>query len=143
MNQPNWELKGCCNHDQRNFMITIGLFTVVILAVEGIEVHANEGGLTRTRGGAYWLILPAGYIYDDLISRRVNSSDAEKFAEGNYILCLSLWSHVFGPCHPVMTLSNNASLNILSKNFASLRSGIEFLVSADIVDEQNFFILSP
>ncbi|XP_021755105.1 uncharacterized protein LOC110720390 [Chenopodium quinoa] len=94
MNQPNWELKGCCNHDQRNFMITIGLFTVVILAlwrtflltpfklitvflhevshaiaclltcgsVEGIEVHANEGGLTRTRGGAYWLILPAGYL---------------------------------------------------------------------------------
>ncbi|XP_021763574.1 uncharacterized protein LOC110728219 [Chenopodium quinoa] len=93
MNQPNWELKGCCNHDQRNFMITIGIFTVVILAlwrtflltpfklitvflhevshaiacftcgsVEGIEVHANEGGLTRTRGGAYWLILPAGYL---------------------------------------------------------------------------------
>lgn len=28
--------------------------------MEGIEVHANEGGLTRTRGGAYWLILPAG-----------------------------------------------------------------------------------
>ncbi|CAL5369662.1 unnamed protein product [Camellia sinensis] len=98
--------------------------------VEGIKVHANEGGVTQTRGGIYWLILPAGYlgssfwgmalilasttllttriaagcfivalivvlfvaknwtlrglcidIYDDLISRRVNSSDAEKFAE--------------------------------------------------------------
>ena len=28
--------------------------------MEGIEVHANEGGVTKTRGGAYWLILPAG-----------------------------------------------------------------------------------
>ncbi|GAB2288867.1 hypothetical protein Dimus_023175 [Dionaea muscipula] len=30
--------------------------------VEGIQVHANEGGVTQTRGGAYWLILPAGYL---------------------------------------------------------------------------------
>ncbi|CAN0913603.1 hypothetical protein LINGRAHAP2_LOCUS28033 [Linum grandiflorum] len=30
--------------------------------VEGIQVHANEGGVTQTRGGIYWLILPAGYI---------------------------------------------------------------------------------
>ncbi|BBH04117.1 hypothetical protein Prudu_015170 [Prunus dulcis] len=59
--------------------------------VEGIKVHADEGGVTQTRGGIYWLILPAGCvmnslfsvydIYDDLISRRVNSSDAERFAE--------------------------------------------------------------
>ncbi|GKV16785.1 hypothetical protein SLEP1_g27377 [Rubroshorea leprosula] len=90
----NWELKSCCNHDQKVFMATIGIFTVVILAlwrtvllmpfklitvflheashaiackltcgdVEGIQVHANEGGLTLTRGGIYWLILPAGYL---------------------------------------------------------------------------------
>ncbi|KAG5527933.1 hypothetical protein RHGRI_028754 [Rhododendron griersonianum] len=30
--------------------------------VEGMEVHANEGGVTQTRGGAYWVILPAGYL---------------------------------------------------------------------------------
>ncbi|GMI73924.1 hypothetical protein like AT1G67060 [Hibiscus trionum] len=30
--------------------------------VEGIKVHANEGGVTQTRGGIYWLILPAGYL---------------------------------------------------------------------------------
>ncbi|GLU01610.1 hypothetical protein SLE2022_189120 [Rubroshorea leprosula] len=90
----NWELQSCCNHDQKVFMATIGIFTVVILAlwrtvllmpfklitvflheashaiackltcgdVEGIQVHANEGGLTLTRGGIYWLILPAGYL---------------------------------------------------------------------------------
>ncbi|KAJ6831186.1 uncharacterized protein M6B38_350740 [Iris pallida] len=30
--------------------------------VEGIQVHANEGGATQTRGGIYWVILPAGYL---------------------------------------------------------------------------------
>lgn len=30
--------------------------------VEGMKVHANEGGVTQTRGGVYWLILPAGYL---------------------------------------------------------------------------------
>ncbi|CAI7817377.1 unnamed protein product, partial [Closterium sp. NIES-54] len=28
--------------------------------VEGIEVHMDEGGVTRTRGGWQWCILPAG-----------------------------------------------------------------------------------
>ncbi|XP_062095370.1 uncharacterized protein LOC133801211 isoform X1 [Humulus lupulus] len=28
--------------------------------VEGIQVHENEGRVTQTRGGVYWLILPAG-----------------------------------------------------------------------------------
>ncbi|GMH03954.1 hypothetical protein Nepgr_005793 [Nepenthes gracilis] len=30
--------------------------------VEGIQVHADEGGTTQTRGGIYWVILPAGYL---------------------------------------------------------------------------------
>ncbi|KAL2342478.1 hypothetical protein Fmac_003763 [Flemingia macrophylla] len=30
--------------------------------VEGIQVHADEGGTTQTRGGIYWFILPAGYL---------------------------------------------------------------------------------
>ncbi|XP_065635455.1 uncharacterized protein LOC111999541 isoform X3 [Quercus suber] len=91
---PNWELKNCCQHEQVVFLATIGVFTVVILAlwrtvlltpfklitvflheashavaciltcgrVEGIQVHANEGGVTQTRGGIYWVILPAGYL---------------------------------------------------------------------------------
>ncbi|KAJ4707085.1 Peptidase M50B-like protein [Melia azedarach] len=94
MANPNWELKNCCNRDQVRFLVTIGVFTVVILAlwrtvlltpfklitvflheashaiackltcgdVEGMQVHANEGGVTQTRGGIYWLILPAGYL---------------------------------------------------------------------------------
>ncbi|KAI9160110.1 hypothetical protein LWI28_005166 [Acer negundo] len=91
---PNWELRNCCNRDQGAFLITIGVFTVVILAlwrtflltpfklitvflheashaiackltcgdVVGMQVHGNEGGVTQTRGGIYWLILPAGYL---------------------------------------------------------------------------------
>lgn len=31
-----------------------------IMQVEGMEVHANEGGVTQTRGGLYCCILPAG-----------------------------------------------------------------------------------
>ena len=31
-----------------------------LLQVEGMQVHANEGGVTQTRGGIYWIILPAG-----------------------------------------------------------------------------------
>lgn len=30
--------------------------------VDGIKVHADEGGVTTTRGGVYWVILPAGYL---------------------------------------------------------------------------------
>ncbi|XP_047968399.1 uncharacterized protein LOC125212314 isoform X1 [Salvia hispanica] len=94
MVDPNWELRNCCQHEQVVFLVTIGVFTLVILAlwrtflltpfklitvflhevshaiackltcgqVEGIQVHANEGGVTLTRGGIYWLILPAGYL---------------------------------------------------------------------------------
>ncbi|CAA7410433.1 unnamed protein product [Spirodela intermedia] len=90
----NWELKGCCERDQVVFITTIGVFTVVILAlwrtflltpfklitvflheashaiackltcgrVDGIRVDADEGGVTETRGGIYWVILPAGYL---------------------------------------------------------------------------------
>ncbi|KAI9174747.1 hypothetical protein LWI28_022213 [Acer negundo] len=91
---PNWELKGCCNQDQKIFIITVLVCTVVILAlwrtflmtpfklitvflhelshaiackltcgtVEGIKVNADEGGSTITRGGIYCCILPAGYL---------------------------------------------------------------------------------
>lgn len=94
MTNPNWELKNCCDRDQKVFIACIGAFTVVILVlwrtflltpfklitvflhevshaiacwltcgkVEGIQVHANEGGATQTRGGIYWVILPAGYL---------------------------------------------------------------------------------
>ncbi|GJY75020.1 hypothetical protein Tco_0479451 [Tanacetum coccineum] len=30
--------------------------------VEGMQIHADEGGMTQTRGGVYWFILPAGYL---------------------------------------------------------------------------------
>lgn len=33
MSNINWELKNCCERDQKVFIATIGVFTVVILAV--------------------------------------------------------------------------------------------------------------
>ena len=32
------------------------------MKVEGMQIHADEGGMTQTRGGVYWFILPAGCI---------------------------------------------------------------------------------
>lgn len=37
MVDPNWELKNCCNRDQVTFLVTIAVFTVVILAVSFIS----------------------------------------------------------------------------------------------------------
>ncbi|KAH7650851.1 hypothetical protein IHE45_20G019400 [Dioscorea alata] len=83
---PNWELKNCCEHDQTVFLVMVGVFTVVILAlwrtvlltpfklitvflhetshalackltcgqVEGIQVHANEGGAFSNLGSSFW-----------------------------------------------------------------------------------------
>ena len=31
--KPNWELNNCCNHEQVVFLVTVGVCTVVILAV--------------------------------------------------------------------------------------------------------------
>ncbi|KAJ4843298.1 hypothetical protein Tsubulata_039411 [Turnera subulata] len=168
--------------------------------VEGIQVHADEGGTPQTRGGVYWLILPAGYlgssfwgmvlilastnlltariaagcfiaallvvllvaknwtlrglcigfvvfigviwvlqettkarilryvilfigvmnslfsvydIYDDLISRRVHSSDAEKFAEGIDLFFVSVRSNVPWSCYIVLTSEEKEVLLIL------------------------------
>ncbi|XWS30724.1 hypothetical protein CRYUN_Cryun23aG0012900 [Craigia yunnanensis] len=120
----NWELKSCCNNDQVAFMVTVGVFTVVILAlwrtvlltpfklitvflheashaiackltcghVEGIKVHADEGGVTQTRGGVYWLILPAGYLGSSfwgmaLILASTNLTTA-RIAAGCFLLAL-------------------------------------------------------
>lgn len=38
------------------------LFEIVGDQVEGMEVNANEGGVTHTRGGYQWFILPAGCV---------------------------------------------------------------------------------
>jgi len=34
--------------------------------IEGIEVNADEGGVTRMRGGIDWITLPAGYLGSNL-----------------------------------------------------------------------------
>ncbi|URE17505.1 hypothetical protein MUK42_11936 [Musa troglodytarum] len=141
---PNWELKHCCDHDQSVFIVTIAVFTVVILAVSSSSPKCGFCPLSFPNKGQLLLLwrtvlltpfklitvflhetshalackLTCGFIiflaivwllqettkvrilrfvilfigvmnslfsvydiYDDLISRRVHSSDAEKFAE--------------------------------------------------------------
>lgn len=39
-----------------------------------MQVHANEGGVTQTRGGVYWLILPAGCNYFVFKSSKISSA---------------------------------------------------------------------
>ncbi|CAN4079960.1 unnamed protein product [Withania somnifera] len=78
----NWEVKDCCNHDQTIFLVTIGVYTVcifilwrtfIITPFKLITVFLHEvshaiackltcGGVTQTRGGLSWVILPAGYL---------------------------------------------------------------------------------
>ncbi|XP_078159874.1 peptidase M50B-like protein isoform X1 [Carex rostrata] len=124
MSNINWELKNCCDRDQKVFIATIGIFTVVILAlwrtvlltpfklitvflhetshalackltcgdVEGMEVHANEGGVTKTRGGIYWIILPAGYLgssfWGMIFILASTNSLTTRIAAGLFILAL-------------------------------------------------------
>ncbi|XP_060670396.1 uncharacterized protein LOC107418791 isoform X2 [Ziziphus jujuba] len=81
--KPNWELKNCCNHEQqlwRTILLRPFKLVTVFLheashaiackltcgKVEGIQVHGDEGGTTQTRGGIYWIILPAGYLGSSL-----------------------------------------------------------------------------
>ncbi|KAK4755160.1 hypothetical protein SAY87_008917 [Trapa incisa] len=60
--------------------------------VEGIQVHANEGGVTQTRGGIYWVILPAGYLGSSFwgMALILASTDimSARIAAGCFILAL-------------------------------------------------------
>ncbi|KAG5527932.1 hypothetical protein RHGRI_028754 [Rhododendron griersonianum] len=51
-----------CGTIVESILVAAYIFTYFDMQVEGMEVHANEGGVTQTRGGAYWVILPAGYL---------------------------------------------------------------------------------
>ena len=42
----NWELRGCCDHDQRIFIAAVGVSTVVILLVSAPEAFSFALGLS-------------------------------------------------------------------------------------------------
>jgi hypothetical protein len=49
-----------------------------------MQVHANEGGVTQTRGGIYWIILPAGcksLVPHILLSYMIGHKNENKIAQ--------------------------------------------------------------
>jgi hypothetical protein len=58
-----------------------------------MQVHANEGGVTQTRGGIYWIILPAGckslVPSHILLSYMICQKNANKKDTVSYFLLLS------------------------------------------------------
>lgn len=66
--------------------------------VEGMQVHANEGGVTQTRGGIYWLILPAGCntLLLFLDGSYLHAYSGKKWILKSYILGSLIWiSYLF------------------------------------------------
>nr|KJB22765.1 hypothetical protein B456_004G064900 [Gossypium raimondii] len=163
----NWELNSCCNNGQVTFLVTIGVFTVVILVlwrtvlllpfklitvflheashaiackltcghVEGIKVHADEGGVTQTRGGIYWVILPAGYLGSSfwgmaLILASTNLLTA-RIAAGCFLLALVV----------VLFYAKNWTLRGLSIGFIIFLALIWFLQERTTVHILRYAIL--
>ncbi|CAI0456694.1 unnamed protein product [Linum tenue] len=175
---PNWELQNCCQKDQVTFLVTIGVFSLVILAlwrtvlltpfklitvfmheashaiaciltcgkVEGIQVHANEGGVTQTRGGIYWLILPAGSISASLKKQAVGHIAEDQL---KLLYFSSMFSKVCGSLEQgVGYLGSSfwgmllilASTNLLTARIAAGCLGLALLIVLFIA--KNFRILT-
>ncbi|XP_038893479.1 uncharacterized protein LOC120082285 isoform X4 [Benincasa hispida] len=109
--------------------------------VEGIQVHADEGGATQTRGGVYWLILPAGYIGSSfwgmlLILASTNLLTSRIAAGGHYADC-ALDSSFFlvssGSCKKQRKSSLYASFKLTMR--WRQRLTILFIKTADIYDD--------
>ncbi|XP_021810857.1 uncharacterized protein LOC110754135 [Prunus avium] len=89
--------------------------------VEGIKVHADEGGVTQTRGGIYWLILPAGYLgssfWGMVLILASTKHLATQIAAGCFIVALFV----------VLFLAKNWTLRGLCIGFIILFAGIWYL----------------
>lgn len=79
--------------------------------VEGMEVHLDEGGVTKTRGGWQYCILPAGYLGSSLwgMALIICSTTSETAAVAAIILCISLFIVLF--------LADNNTLRFLCIGF--------------------------
>lgn len=77
--------------------------------VEGIQVHADEGGTTQTRGGIYWLILPAGCNFFVLC-----------FSFLFLFLCACVWRVVVIPCEMSYFISEVFCLGFIVSIFLKI-----------------------
>ena len=87
-------------------------------SVVSIEVHGNEGGVTKTAGGTWWVILPAGYLGSSFWGAYfiVSSVDAVAVQVSSAILVIALLV--------VLYLADNNSLRGLCLLFLLLLAGM-------------------
>ncbi|DBA02721.1 TPA: hypothetical protein N0F65_010546 [Lagenidium giganteum] len=86
--------------------------------VEGMEVHPDEGGVTKTRGGIQFIILPAGYLGSAVWGMGlVIASASERGSEiAAGVLIFFLFVFIF--------LAHNGYLRILNIGFIVLLGGL-------------------
>jgi hypothetical protein len=82
-----------------------------------MEVHSDEGGVTKTVGGSQWVILPAGYLGSAFFGMILVISSANWYAVQvtSGLLCIALLV--------VLWLSDNWSLRFLTIGFMVLLAG--------------------
>lgn len=86
--------------------------------VEGMEVHPDEGGVTKTIGGVQWVIVPAGYLGSAVWGMALTIASADKKASEVAAGVLLFFLFVF------ILLAHNTYLRVLNVSFIVLLSGL-------------------
>ncbi|CEG37792.1 uncharacterized protein PHALS_05847 [Plasmopara halstedii] len=87
-------------------------------SVEGMEVHPDEGGVTKTVGGLQWVIVPAGYLGSAMWGMALTIASADKTASEVAAGVLIFFLLVF------ILLAHNNYLRILNFCFIVLLAGL-------------------
>uniref|UniRef100_M4B708 Uncharacterized protein n=1 Tax=Hyaloperonospora arabidopsidis (strain Emoy2) TaxID=559515 RepID=M4B708_HYAAE len=83
-----------------------------------MEVHPDEGGVTKTVGGLRWVILPAGYLGSAMWGMALTIASADKTASEVAAGVLIFFLLVF------IVYANNGYLRILNFSFIVLLAGL-------------------
>ncbi|CAH0477281.1 unnamed protein product [Peronospora belbahrii] len=87
-------------------------------SVKGMEVHPDEGGVTKTVGGLQWVILPAGYLGSAVWGMALTIASADKTASEVAAGVLIFFLLVF------IVYAHNGYLRLLNFCFVLLLSGL-------------------
>ncbi|EGZ28298.1 hypothetical protein PHYSODRAFT_353508 [Phytophthora sojae] len=88
------------------------------LQVKGMEVHPDEGGVTKTVGGLQWVILPAGYLGSAVWGMALTIASADKLASEIAAGVLIFFLLIF------IFYAHNGYLRILNFCFILLLAGL-------------------
>ncbi|KAJ8554669.1 hypothetical protein ON010_g9814 [Phytophthora cinnamomi] len=87
-------------------------------SVKGMEVHPDEGGVTKTVGGLQWVILPAGYLGSAVWGMALTIASADKLASEVAAGVLIFFLLIF------IFYAHNGYLRILNFCFILLLAGL-------------------